>query len=102
MLVVLIFLIYFVLTFIETRIPIIPLCIYSIGETIITTFNLFSIPLRYLLPNLTDDEYYVILLNFLITIFAFIYAYLLCKLTHYQYNSTSIHPMLSLFRYYSS
>ncbi|CAF3100733.1 unnamed protein product [Rotaria socialis] len=60
----------------EKRISIIGLFIYSIGENILSIFDFFSLPLRYLLPNLNDDEYYLILLNFIITIFAFIYAYL--------------------------
>ncbi|CAF1341980.1 unnamed protein product [Rotaria magnacalcarata] len=60
----------------KKRISIIGLVIYSIGENILSIFDFFSLPLRYLLPNLNDDEYYLILLNFIITIFAFIYAYL--------------------------
>jgi hypothetical protein len=73
------FFIYFILIIIEKRIPIITTCAYSIGETILDGLNLFSIPLRYFLPNLTDDEYYLILVNGIITTFAFTYAYLFCK-----------------------
>jgi len=76
------FLIYIVLIIIEKRFPIITLCTYSIGETILNGLNLFSIPLRTILPNLTDDEYYLILVNGIITTFAFVYAYLFCKLSY--------------------
>ncbi|CAF4949487.1 unnamed protein product, partial [Rotaria sp. Silwood1] len=72
----LIFVIYFILTIIEKYVPIVTLYAYSISEYILNVFNLFSLPLRYLLPNLTDDEYYLILLNVIITIFSLIYAYL--------------------------
>jgi len=76
------FLIYFLLIIIEKRFPILTLCAYSIGETILNGLNLFSTPLRTILPNLTDDEYYLILVNSIITTFAFIYAYLFCKLSY--------------------
>src|SRR5689334_17004711 len=72
------FLIYFILIIIEKYFPIITLCGYAIEETILNGFNLFSIPLRYFLPNLTDDEYYLILVNGIISTFAFVYAYLFC------------------------
>ncbi|CAF3752199.1 unnamed protein product [Rotaria sordida] len=57
-------------------IPIISFYAYSIGDYLLNGFYLFSLPLRYFLPNLTDDEYYLILLNIIIIIFSFIYAYL--------------------------
>lgn len=82
MTIILSFLIYFILIIIEKRFPIITLCAYSIGETILHGFNLFSKPLRTFLPNLTDDEYYLILFHGIITTFAFAYAYLFCKLNY--------------------
>jgi len=78
------FLIYFILIIIEKRIPIITIFAYSIGGTIFNGLNLLSIPLRYFLPNLTDDEYYLILVNSIITTFAFVYAYLFCKLYYVE------------------
>jgi hypothetical protein len=94
------FFIYFMLILLEKRIPIITLCAYSIGETILNGLNLFSIPLRYFLPNLTDDEYYLILVNGIVTTFAFAYAYLFCKLDEF-YNEKSFFGLFR-FRYYSS
>ncbi|CAF4026108.1 unnamed protein product [Adineta steineri] len=73
------FLIYFLLIIVEKHIPNINFYAYSLGEIILNGFHLLSIPLRYFLPNLTDDEYYIILANSIIIIFAFIYAYLFCK-----------------------
>ncbi|CAF0881018.1 unnamed protein product [Rotaria sordida] len=60
----------------QKYIPIISFYAYSIGDYLLNGFYLFSLPLRYFLPNLTDDEYYLILLNIIIIIFSFIYAYL--------------------------
>jgi hypothetical protein len=74
------FLIYFLLILVEKRIPFVNLYVYVIGETILNGLNLFSKPLRYFLPNLSDDEYYLLLINALVTTFALIYAYLFCKL----------------------
>jgi len=80
MTIVLSILIYFLLIILEKRFPIITLCAYSIGESILNGLNLFTIPLRFVLPHLTDDEYYLILVNGIITTFALAYAYLFCKL----------------------
>jgi hypothetical protein len=74
------FLIYFLLILVEKRFPFVNLYVYVIGETILNGLNLFSKPLRYFLPNLSDDEYYLLLINALVTTFALIYAYLFCKL----------------------
>ncbi|CAF2923444.1 unnamed protein product [Rotaria sp. Silwood2] len=72
----LIFLTYFILIIIERHIPIVTVYVYLISEYILNGFNLFSLPIRYFLPNLTDDEYYLILFNVIIIIFSFVYAYL--------------------------
>lgn len=73
------FLIYLILVLVEKRFPIVTVCAYSIGESLLRTFYFFSAPFRFLLPNLTDDEYYLLLVNGIITTFAFAYAYLFCK-----------------------
>lgn len=73
------FLIYFLLILIEKYFPIVTICACTIGEFVLDGLNSFSKPLRSILPNLTDDEYYLILVNTIITTFAFIYAYLFCK-----------------------
>lgn len=73
------FLIYFLLIIIEKHFPVITVCAYTIGEFLLDGLNLFSKPLRSILPNLTDDEYYLLLVNGIITTFAFIYAYLFCE-----------------------
>lgn len=79
MMIVISFLIYFLLILVEKRFPLINLCVYVIGETILNGLNLFSKPLHYFLPNLSDDEYYLLLINAIVTTFALVYAYLFCK-----------------------
>ena len=72
-------LIYAVLVLVEKRLPLVTEYAFSIGEVIVDTVHLLSRPLRCVLPNLTEDEYYLMLINAIITAFAFVYAYLFCK-----------------------
>jgi putative flippase GtrA len=73
------FLMYFILIVIDKHIPLVTRCIYSVGENILHGLTFFITPLRYLLPSLTDDEYYLVLVNSIIVTFALVYAYLFCK-----------------------
>lgn len=50
-----------------------------IGETILYLLNFVLQPCRCFLPNLSDEEYYLLLINAIITTFALVYAYLFCK-----------------------
>ena len=78
-------LIYVVLVLVENRLPIVTDYAFSIGEVIFDTVHLLSRPLRCVLPNLTEDEYYLLLINAIITAFAFVYAYLFCKFPRRMY-----------------
>ena len=73
------FLIYFVLILLEKRVPIFTNSIYSVGEIIFSGFHVLFTPLRYLLPYLSEDQYYLVFIHSLVTIFAFFYTYLFCK-----------------------
>ncbi len=73
------FMIYFLLILVEKHFPWVNLCIYITGGVILNGLNLFSKHFRYFLPNLSDDEYYLLLINTIISIFALIYSYLFCK-----------------------
>jgi len=72
-------LIYFLLIFLEKSNPLLTFYIYEFNDFILSAFEQYSRPLRFILPNRTNDEYYIILINFILSIFACIYAYLFCK-----------------------
>ncbi len=92
------FLIYFLLILVEKRFPWVNLCVYVIGETILNGLNLFSKPLRYFLPNLSDDEYYLLLINAIVTTFALVYAYLFCKWSSLEMIELYIAAILDIIR----
>lgn len=50
-----------------------------IGENILYLLDFVLQPCRSCLPNLSDEEYYLLLINAIITTFALVYAYLFCK-----------------------
>ena len=72
-------LIYFFITLLEQHLPNLTLWISTIGETILDLLNSFLQPFRYFLPNLSDEEYYLLLVNSIVMTFALAYAYLFCK-----------------------
>ena len=74
------FLLYFVLFLIEKQNPTVIETIYSVGETIIEGFHVAFKPCRWIFPRLNDDDYYLILIHCIISLFAFVYAYLFCQL----------------------
>ncbi|UJR30976.1 hypothetical protein I4U23_018488 [Adineta vaga] len=83
------FLIYVLLILLEKRIPLITLSICSIGETILNGLHFLITPLRYFLPHLTDDEYYLILIHSIITTFAVVYTYLFYIIRPDLFTNTS-------------